>query len=160
MTVERSRRRPPNLATAEMNGQLDGSSVTELLAASPSPEARALAGAVAATTLRMNVDEDVAASFDVSGKTPEQGEQLRKMLTATLAVGRARAQQEGKTDLANLLDQALVQEHADGAFGLDVALPGAMLLDAMGCDADGTPRGKAALEAGGAPPPIPAPGVP
>jgi hypothetical protein len=132
---------PGELSKSELYGTMDGSLARELLAASDSPEARRMADTIASTTMRMNVDENVASSFDVVGRTPEEGEQLRKAVTAALALGRARATTEGETELAALLDQAVVQEQKDGGFGLDLAVPGDVLLRAMGCDANGNPGG-------------------
>lgn len=134
---------PAELSRSELYGTMDGSFARDILASSDSPEARRLAEAIASSTMRMNVGENVAASFDVEGRTPEEGEQLRKAVTAALALGRARATQEGETELAALLDQAMVQEQQDGAFGLDVAVPGDVLLRTMGCDADGNPSAPA-----------------
>jgi hypothetical protein len=127
----------PQLSKAEMYGAVDGALAAQLLGSSGNPQAVALAGAIAQANMRMNMDENVAASFDISGKTPQQGEDLRKALTAALAVARAQAQAQGEDELASLLEQARVDPQSDGNFGLDVAVPGELVLKSMGCDQDG-----------------------
>ncbi len=101
---------------------------------------RALAMALEQGQLQLSVDDAVAASIDLKTKTPAQAIDLAKAIGAALSVARFEAARRDEHQIARLLDQARVLAAGDGRFGLDVALPGELLLDMMGCDADGTPR--------------------
>lgn len=78
-----------------------------------------------------------------------------------IAAARIQAQEQGNPEVAQLLEQARVIPADDGTFDVDVAVPGEMILNALGCDEDGNPVLGAGLRGGmGAADPQPNPSTP
>jgi hypothetical protein len=90
-----------------------------------------LRGAVKDVELHVDASEDVAIVADVGGDVPSEVEDLAKSLGGALALGRLKAQSDGETDLAELLDFAKIRSR-DGQFTVDLALPLDVLVRQMG----------------------------
>ena len=130
---------PAGVSAAEVYGVVGPQMLKSLLADSQEPMAAQMGEMLQQGIVRMNVEEEVAMSFDLKARTEQEGEDLAKALGAALAVGRKKAQAEGATEFARLLEQARIVPGAGGAFELDLAVPGESILRMMGCDLDARP---------------------
>jgi len=86
--------------------------------------------------VRVNVDDAVGASFDLTATSQEDAAELVKTLKGAVASMRTQAAVEENSKLVALLKQARVEDFADGTFAVDIAVPGPFLLDLMGCKAN------------------------
>lgn len=130
---------PAELFYSEVYGRVDPGFLGALLQGENDPIARQLMELVEQGTIRMMFDEQVSLSLDLAAKTPEAGEDLAKAVGGLFATLRRDAEQRGEEELAGLLEQARVLPGDDGRFGVDLAVPGEVILKSMGCDADGRP---------------------
>lgn len=87
-------------------------------------------------TVRMLVDDAVSMSLDFETSDGAAGQDLAKAIGGAIAGLRTQAAREGRDDLAALLDRARVLPQEDGKFGIDLAVPGELVLQAMGCPVD------------------------
>lgn len=116
-------------------GVLQASFFTELLSDVQEPRLRQVLEQLARGTLRVRVDDTLAISLDVDVQDAEVGEDLARVVGGMLAAARHEAAAAGEDEAAWLLEQARVLRGGGGGFGVDVALPGDVLLDALGCPA-------------------------
>jgi hypothetical protein len=128
---------PPGFGEGEIYGSIGPEFIKSVLAGTDDPTAKQIAELVTSSTVRMNVDEDAALSVDLQAVDEKAGEDLANAMKGAFALLRSRAEQEGDTELAQLLEQARVTPKEGGRFDLDVAVPGEALLKGMGCDAEG-----------------------
>ncbi len=140
---------PVSGAMGDVYGRMSGPFIAGLLATSQNPMAQRAAELIQDGMVRATVGEHVAMSMDFSATDEASAEDLSRTLGGLIAAGRLQAVQENDKVLERLLEKARVKPTDGGRFELDLALPGDLMLDAMGCDADGTPKG-------GDPPPDPA----
>lgn len=128
---------PRELFYSEVYGQMGPGLVQAMLAGAEDPVAAQLMELVDKGTVRMMFDEQVSLSLDFAAKSQEAGEDLAKAVGGALAGFRREAEQQGEEELAWLLEQARVLPGEDGRFGIDVAVPGELILKTMGCDEQG-----------------------
>jgi hypothetical protein len=93
--------------------------------------AERLRGAVDDVELHVDASEDVAITADVQGTNAADVEDLSKSLGGALALARLKAQADGETDLAELLDFAKISPRG-GRSSIDLALPLDVLIQKMG----------------------------
>lgn len=119
---------------SEVYGHFGPALLAELLGgAGADPLVARVSEIVTDGTVRMLVDDAVSMSLDFATEDPEAGKDLAKALGGALAGVRAQAVREGREDLAALLERARVLPQEDGSFGIDLAVPGEAVLEAMGC---------------------------
>lgn len=128
---------PLDVTRSEVYGRFGPELLQELLggAAGADPLVARVGEIVTDGTVRILVDDAVSMSLDLETSDAAAGEDLAKAIGGALAGVRAKAASEGRQDLAALLDRARVLKQEDGKFGIDVAVPGEVILDAMGCGA-------------------------
>ncbi len=127
--------------SGEIYGSLGPAFIGALLEDSQDPVAQRMAELLSAGLLRASIDEQVALSLDLYAEDAQTGEDLARAVGGAIAAARLRASQQGDHELVRLLEQARVQPRDDGRFELDLALPGELILEAMGCDPNGQPLG-------------------
>lgn len=128
---------PPGFRLGEIYGTVGPAFIQALVESAEDPVVRSAAKLVSSSLVRMNVHEDAALSLDLQSPDAAAAQDLASMIEAGLTVVRAQAAQEGDADIAALLEQARVARAGDGRVNLDLAVPGSVLLKAMGCDAEG-----------------------
>lgn len=84
-------------------------------------------------TVRAYVDDAVSLSFDLDTVGGEEGEDLARAIGGAIAGARQAALHDEDRDLAALLDKARVLRFEEGKLGVDLAIPGDMILRAFGC---------------------------
>lgn len=134
---------PLEVTRNEVYGRFGPELLTELLGgagAGADPLIARVSEIVTDGTVRILVDDAVSMSLDLETPDATAGEDLAKAIGGALAGARAQAESEGKADLAALLDRARVLRQEDGKFGIDVAVPGDVILDAMGCAEGAAPE--------------------
>lgn len=114
------------LAEEDTYGEIYGVIATDLLRDMVGRDSSELAQRIEDTVqqarLHVSAMNDVAIVADVRGADSRKVQDLAKSLGAALSLARLKAQTEGQTDLADLLDLARV-EPRDGSFVLELALP-------------------------------------
>lgn len=133
---------PLDVTQSEVYGRFGPELLTELLgngSGGADPLVARVSEIVTDGTVRILVDDAVSMSLDLETNDAEAGEDLSKAIGGALAGARAKAESEGNADLAALLDRARVLKQEDGRFGIDVAVPGDVILDAMGCGEGAAP---------------------
>jgi hypothetical protein len=135
---------PPHLVRgSEIYGRFGGDLVRDLLGPGQerNPIVARAAEIITEGTVRVLVDDHLSLSLDLETTSAEEGEDLAKALAGLMAATRQQAETAGEADVAALLKQARVLPGKAGEFGVDFAVPGDMLLDALGCGEDGAPGG-------------------
>jgi hypothetical protein len=117
-----------SLGTAALGSLLDGGRGEAL------PVAALLGRLVEGATVRAYVDDAVSLSFDLDTVGGEEGEDLAKAIGGAIAGARQAALREDNPELAALLEEARVLRQDEGKLGVDLAIPGDMILRAFGCD--------------------------
>ena len=147
---------PSSLMNAEAYGAIGPELLQSLLAGAHDPLATRMQEVLTGGQLRMNVDDAVGLSVDLTAKSDDDTRDLGKSVSGALAALRSKAALEGDTELAGLLEQARVDtDH--GKLQIDVAVPGALVLKAMGCDENGKPLPGSKARAYATPPSPPTP---
>jgi hypothetical protein len=121
----------------EVYGLLGPALMADLFGDAKDPMAARLAEVVRESRVQIAVDDAAALSLDLATRTPDEAQDLGKALGGAVTALRAQARQEGKDDLAGLLDQARVVVDERGSVAFDFAVPGDDLLRLMGCDPEG-----------------------
>jgi hypothetical protein len=148
-------------ARGEIYGTFGAAFVAGIVGGSPNPMAQKIATMLDGGVIRMDIQEHVSMSLDLSAKDPDTGRDLAQTVGGLFAAARIQAQEQGNPEVAQLLEQARVIPADDGTFDVDVAVPGEMILNALGCDEDGNPVLGAGLRGGmGAADPQPNPSTP
>lgn len=127
---------PSELTEGELYGTLGSDALSALLEdgrGAGLPVAALLRRLVENATVRAYVDDAVSLSFDLDTVGGEEGEDLARAIGGAIAGARQAALQEGDRELAALLDEARVLRHEEGKLGVDLAIPGDMVLRAFGC---------------------------
>jgi len=130
---------PPEIVRgSEVYGRFGGDVLQQLLGDAPgaNPLVKRMAEIVTDGTVRLLVDDHVALSLDLETTSEENGKDLSLALAGVLAMARQQAEAEGNTEAAALLKQARVLPGEDGSFGVDLAVPGDLILDLLGCGED------------------------
>jgi hypothetical protein len=129
---------PDHLTSSEIYGRFGSELLQGLLAsgAARDPLVARVQEIVTAGNVRVLVDDHVSMSLDLETRDTAEGEDLAKALGGALSVARQRAKSDGQDELAELLSQARVLPEPDGRFGVDVAVPGDLLLRLAGCAED------------------------
>ncbi len=146
-----------SLMKSEVYGTLSPELVKSFLANQNDPISQKIADSVTGGTVRMNIDEHVKLSLDLTAADEATGEDLGKAVGGALAMVRKQALDSGDQELAWLLEQARVLPQGGGKFGVDLAVPGEFVLDKMGCDKEGNKKPGAARPAPQEKPTTPAP---
>jgi hypothetical protein len=125
-------RMPAGVGESELYGELGAAFLKSVLGNSNDPTAQKLTELVTSGTVRMNVDEDAALSVDFEAVDEKSAAELSKAVGGAFAYLRSEAE---KTDpeLAQLLEQARVQQGEGSTFFVDLAVPGDSLLRLLGC---------------------------
>jgi hypothetical protein len=127
---------PAHLADSEIYGSLGPG----LLALFAGPEGDSVLGKldelVTGGTVRVLVADHVSLSLDLEAKSQDEADDLAKALGGALAAMRQQAKASGEHELAALLEHSRVLPQGGGRFGLDVAVPGELILKGMGCGRD------------------------
>lgn len=129
---------PPEVTGTEIYGRFGPELLGQLLGGGMSggagePLMQRVTEIVTDGTVRVLVDDAVSMSLDLKTNDAAGGEDLAKALGGALAGARQQAESEGNAELAALLDKARVLKQDNGSFGIDLAVPGDTLLEAMGC---------------------------
>jgi hypothetical protein len=127
---------PPHMVRgSEVYGRFGGDLVRELLggAKNPNPMVQRAAEIITEGTVRVLVDDHLSLSLDLETSNEQEGEDLAKALAGVIAATRAQAESAGEDDVAALLKQARVLPGKGGEFGVDFAVPGDLILEAMEC---------------------------
>lgn len=127
---------PPELRYSEIYGRIGPGLFRAFLRGAQDPVAKELASLVTGGTVRINVDDAVTMSLDLETESAEVGEDLAKAVGGAFAALRQKAELEGEHELSRLLEQARVLPGEDGKFGVDLAVPGELVLKMMGCDGE------------------------
>jgi hypothetical protein len=127
-------------APGELYGRFGPALLKGLLGGVDDPLAARLTSLVEDGIVRANVDEHVSVSLDITAKDAQSGTDLAQAIGGAVSAARMEAISSGNTRLAQLLEQARVMPGDDGRFDVDLAVPGEVILDALGCGPDGTPR--------------------
>lgn len=127
-------------APGELYGRFGPALLKGFLGGVDDPLAARLTSLVQDGIVRANVDEHVSVSLDVTAKDAQSGTDLAQAIGGAVSAARMEAISNGNTRLAQLLEQARVMPGDDGRFDVDLAVPGEVILDALGCGPDGTPR--------------------
>lgn len=128
---------PAHLTGSEIYGRIGPELIQSLSGPGSDPLFGKLEELVEGGTARVLVDEHVSVSLDFEAKSPEDADDLAKALGGALAAVRQQAKGKGDEELAALLEQARVLPQGGGRFGVDVAVPGDLILKGMGCGPDG-----------------------
>ncbi len=136
---------PPDVTGTEIYGRFGPELLAELLGgpegAPPNPLVQRVTEIVTDGTVRVLVDDAVSMSLDLETRDEQAGEDLAKAVGGALAGARQRAEIAGDEELAALLDKARVLKQENGRFGIDIAVPGETVLEAMGCPSSSAPVG-------------------
>ncbi|MEL6184893.1 MAG: hypothetical protein AAFU79_09735 [Myxococcota bacterium] len=121
---------------AEIFGPLDGSLLQQLLKDSPlADRAEDLSGA----SFRALVDDHVAVSLDLEAESSAAAAELQGLIQGGLSALRIEAATRGDNRWVELLRASRVDLEGSG-LALDLPVPGPLILDFMGCDAEGRPK--------------------
>lgn len=127
---------PPEIVRgSEVYGRFAGDMLKQLLGDAPgaNPMVKRASEIVTDGTVRLLVDDHVALSLDLETTSEEEGKDLSVALGGALALMRQQAEAQGNTEAAALLKQARVLPGKDGSFGVDLAVPGDVILDLLDC---------------------------
>src|SRR5690606_34694099 len=122
----------------EIYGSIGPELIRALSAGGSDPLFGKLGELVTEGTARVLVDEHVSVSLDFEAKGETSADDLAKALGGVLALARQQANANGEVELAALLEQARVLPQEGGRFGVDVAVPGELILKGMGCAPSGS----------------------
>jgi hypothetical protein len=139
-------------APGELYGRFGPALLKGLLGGVDDPLAARLTSLVQDGVVRANIDDHVSVSLDVTAVDAASGKDLAQAIGGAVSAARMEAISTGNTRLAQLLEQARVMPKDDGRFDVDLAVPGEVILDALGCAPDGTPRPATATPSVPAPP--------
>ncbi len=155
--VDRAEGRAPSEVAdrgyADVRGRLTEQDLTRLLANNDAdaPHIKQLRELAKGVGLRMNVADRVALSLDIEATNKDNAQDLSASLKTAVTFARQLARNEGHKKSAWLLDQARFHDATDAGFAMDLAVPGEIILKAMGCDE----RGNAISAPAAQPPPNP-----
>lgn len=127
-------------APGELYGRFGPTLLGEVLRGVDDPLVARLRELVDDGVVRATVDDNVSLSVDVTAKDAQSGTDLAQAIGGAVSAARMNAISRGDTNLARMLEQARVVPHDDGRFDVDLAVPGDVILDSLGCGPDGTPR--------------------
>ncbi|MCP4503396.1 MAG: hypothetical protein GY822_25980 [Deltaproteobacteria bacterium] len=84
--------------------------------------------------VRLNVEDDITASFDFAATSAQNGTDLSKSIKGAIAALRMKAAADDEGHLADLLSQTRIEDFEDGTFAVDLAVPGPFLLKLLECN--------------------------
>ncbi len=113
-----------SMAYGEVYGVLTAQALSTLVGDEDPRLAELLERSAKSVQVHMDVSHDVGMVADVQPTDGQASEDLRRALGSALSLGRMRAQAEGKTDEADILDLARVRAAGGaGGFRLEAGLP-------------------------------------
>jgi len=137
---------PPDVTGAQVNGRFAAAWLQQLFGDEKDPMTVRMLELVREARVRIDVGEHAAVSLDFDTKDAAAAGDLGKAVQSLLTIVRQEAIRNGRTQIADLLAQAKVVPGSSAGsgkaagFGLDIAVPGDLILDRMGCTPDGTPK--------------------
>lgn len=113
-----------SMAYGEVYGVLNASSLAKLVGDQDPTMGELIKQSAKGVQVHMDVSHDVGLVADVDPSDPKRSDELRRALGSALSLARIKAQAEGKTEEADILDLARVRA-ADGAggFRFEAGLP-------------------------------------
>jgi hypothetical protein len=111
-----------SMTYGEIYGVISATQFADMLPADQKAVADRLRGAADRIELHVDTRRDVGVVADIRGPSPADARDLGRTLGAALAVGRLKAQAEGNTELAELMELARVMP-GESDFRLELGLP-------------------------------------
>jgi hypothetical protein len=113
-----------SMAYGEVYGVLASAALADLIGKQDARLGETIRQSAKDVQVHMDVSHDVGLVADIGSGDPQKAEELRRTLGSALSLARMKAQAEGKTDQADLLDLAHVRSAEGGAdFRLEAGLP-------------------------------------
>lgn len=113
-----------SMAYGEVYGVIASGMLADLVGKQDARVGEAIRQSAKDVQLHMDVSHDVGLVADVQSEDPQKAEELRRTIGSALSLARMKAQAQGKTDQADILDLAHVASAGGGAgFRLEAGLP-------------------------------------